>query len=190
MPDGLPDFKPETLVEWLSYLNLDEYLSRLNEQNYKNLSDIKQIVWEDLEEIGITRLGHQKRFMLGVKRLIDIDKGLFPLRISSMKSSLARWNSLENHQILPKYIDQHIPLISSSFFSLKRSSHYATLRKSHRPSMTIGSFRLPPPLSIQQSSNKNHSSMNSNRTRSLENLNVDGNQVGFTRVFFQSNPTE
>ena len=45
----------------------------LNEQNYRQLDDVMGIVWEDLEEIGITRLGHQKRFMLGVKRLIDID---------------------------------------------------------------------------------------------------------------------
>ena len=45
----------------------------LNEQNYRQLDDVLGIVWEDLEEIGITRLGHQKRFMLGVKRLIDID---------------------------------------------------------------------------------------------------------------------
>jgi hypothetical protein len=75
--DGLPDYKPDTLYDWLCYLRLDEYMSLLNKQNYKQLSDIINIAWEDLEDIGITCLGHQKRFMLGIKRLIDIDKGLY-----------------------------------------------------------------------------------------------------------------
>jgi hypothetical protein len=72
---------------------LHQYHALLNEQNYQQLSDIMDIAWEDLEDIGITRLGkrndrqcrmssssllgHQKRFMLGVKRLKDMKKGLF-----------------------------------------------------------------------------------------------------------------
>jgi len=49
----------------------------LNKQNYRQLSDIINLAWEDLEDIGISKLGHQKRFMLGVRRLNDIDKGLY-----------------------------------------------------------------------------------------------------------------
>jgi hypothetical protein len=41
------------------------------------------IAWEDLEDIGITRLGHQKRFMLGVKRLKDMKKGLYQANLNS-----------------------------------------------------------------------------------------------------------
>ena len=105
VPDGLPDYKPESLYDWLCCLHLDEYVLRLNRQNYRQLTDIINIAWEDLEEIGMTRLGHQKRFMLGVKRLSDIEKGLYPshqltrMQSSSrrsMKSNIARFNSREN----------------------------------------------------------------------------------------------
>jgi CASK-interacting protein len=74
LSDGLSDFNPSTLDDWLCHLRLEEYRDRLNEQNYRQLSDITSVAWEDLEDIGITRLGHQKRFMLGIKRLIAIDK--------------------------------------------------------------------------------------------------------------------
>ena len=57
LPDGLPDFKPNTLDDWLSYLRLSQYLPLLHKQNYKQLSDIMDIAWEDLEDIGIARLG-------------------------------------------------------------------------------------------------------------------------------------
>ena len=61
----------------------------LAKQNYKQLTDIQKIAWEDLEEIGITRLGHQKRFMLGVKRLLDIDKGLYQPNANKTKQMKA-----------------------------------------------------------------------------------------------------
>lgn len=83
LPDGLPDFKLDTLLDWLSYLRLNQYLTLLNEQNYKQLNDIIDIAWEDLEDIGITRLGHQKRLMLGVKRLKDMKKGLYQTNLNS-----------------------------------------------------------------------------------------------------------
>lgn len=57
LPDGLPDKKLDTLNDWLSGLRLSQYLPLLNEQNYEELSDIMDIAWEDLEDIGITRLG-------------------------------------------------------------------------------------------------------------------------------------
>lgn len=97
LPDNLPNFKPETLAEWLSYLNLDEYLARLEEQNYKNLDEIKDIVWEDLEDIGILLLGHQKRFMLAVKRLIEIDKGIY-----SSKMLTSQWHPSDNDEAFTK----------------------------------------------------------------------------------------
>lgn len=46
-----------------------------------------EIAWEDLEDIGITRLGHQKRFMLGLKRLKDMKKGLHPVTSNSPSQS-------------------------------------------------------------------------------------------------------
>mgnify|MGYP002423681567 CR=1 FL=1 len=93
LPDGLPDFKPETLNDWLTYLRLNQYLPLLNQQNYHEINDIMDIAWEDLEDIGITRLGHQKRFMLSVKRLKDMKKGLY-----QPNSNLSTIVSSPNHQ--------------------------------------------------------------------------------------------
>ena len=94
----------------MCYLRLDEYISLLNEQNYKQLSDIVNIAWEDLEDIGITRLGHQKRFMLGIKRLIDVEKGLYQTNPNKLYSSSSKQmkivrdcsNSLENKKFSQK----------------------------------------------------------------------------------------
>ncbi|CAF0792935.1 unnamed protein product [Adineta steineri] len=101
LPDGLPDFKPDTLYDWLCYLRLNQYLSLLNEQNYTQLSDIMDIAWDDLEDIGITRLGHQKRFMLGVKRLKDMKKGLYQVNQNSPLQSPTVVSSPNNHRLPP-----------------------------------------------------------------------------------------
>ncbi len=88
----------------MCYLRLEEYIPLLNKQNYRQLSDVLNIAWEDLEDIGITRLGHQKRFMLGIKRLIDIEKGLYQPNPNKkqMKLTIERCNSLENNQLNQK----------------------------------------------------------------------------------------
>ncbi|CAF2469000.1 unnamed protein product [Rotaria sp. Silwood2] len=99
LPDGLPDKKLDTLHDWLSCLRLNQYLPLLNEQNYKQLSDIMDIAWEDLEDIGITRLGHQKRFMLGIKRLKDIKKGLYQANTNSSSQSSTAVPSPNNHRL-------------------------------------------------------------------------------------------
>ncbi|CAF3904007.1 unnamed protein product [Rotaria sordida] len=102
LPDGLPDKKLDTLHDWLSCLRLNQYLSLLNEQNYRQLSDIMDIAWEDLEDIGITRLGHQKRFMLGIKRLKDIKKGLYQINTNSSSQSSTIVSSPNNHRLSSK----------------------------------------------------------------------------------------
>ena len=134
-------------------------MSLLNKQNYKQLLDIKNIAWEDLEDIGITRLGHQKRFMLGVKRLIDIDKGLYqpnPNKIS-IKSTT---------------IDENFrkPQISPNRHRIGSSGPY----------IPTSSFRLPPPLS------SSIISTSSTRTRSLENLNSDEEKIQYEPIVINS----
>ena len=47
-------------------------------------------------------LGHQKRFMLGIKRLNDIDKGLYQPNPNKIKSTVERCNFLENNEYLQK----------------------------------------------------------------------------------------
>ncbi|KAG8145420.1 hypothetical protein E2320_011956 [Naja naja] len=46
----------------------------LVENGYENIDFITDITWEDLQEIGIIKLGHQKKLMLAVKKLAEIQK--------------------------------------------------------------------------------------------------------------------
>ncbi|KAM4663076.1 caskin-2 [Discoglossus pictus] len=73
--DGLPLHTPADLWEWLSLLSLPEYHKQLSDNGYESLSTVTEITWEGLQEIGIHRLGHQKKLLLGVKRLLDLKRG-------------------------------------------------------------------------------------------------------------------
>ncbi|XP_053309350.1 caskin-2 [Spea bombifrons] len=73
--DGLPLHTPADLWEWLSLLGLPEYHKQLSDNGYETLSTVMELTWEGLQEIGIHRLGHQKKLLLGVKRLLDLQRG-------------------------------------------------------------------------------------------------------------------
>ncbi|MBN3306341.1 CSKI2 protein, partial [Amia calva] len=74
IPEWLPDYIPADLGEWLSAIGLPQYHKKLSENGYDSISIVRDITWEDLQEIGITKLGHQKKMMLAVKKLCDIQK--------------------------------------------------------------------------------------------------------------------
>ncbi|XP_076305649.1 uncharacterized protein LOC143222691 isoform X2 [Tachypleus tridentatus] len=74
--DGLPEYKPDTLLEWLQLLRLEEYYKTLYRQGYNTVDRVTELTWEDLEEIGIQKLGHQKKIMLAIKRVKDINSGI------------------------------------------------------------------------------------------------------------------
>ncbi|XP_028314774.1 caskin-1 isoform X2 [Gouania willdenowi] len=73
--DWLPDNKPANLADWLSHLGLSQYYQVLVQNGYENIDFISEISLEDLQEIGISKLGHQKKLMLGVKRLKQLQRG-------------------------------------------------------------------------------------------------------------------
>ncbi|XP_029602965.1 caskin-1-like, partial [Salmo trutta] len=73
--DWLPDHKPASLAEWLSAIGLNQYYQVLVQNGYDNIDFITEISWEDLKEIGITKLGHQKKIMLAVRRLGKLQRG-------------------------------------------------------------------------------------------------------------------
>ncbi|RXN02117.1 Caskin-1 [Acipenser ruthenus] len=72
--EWLPEHKPANLAEWLSVIGLGQYYQVLVHNGYENIDFITDITWEDLQEIGITKLGHQKKLMLAVKKLAEIQK--------------------------------------------------------------------------------------------------------------------
>ncbi|XP_029707061.1 caskin-1 isoform X2 [Takifugu rubripes] len=73
--DWLPDHKPANLADWLSHLGLSQYYQVLVQNGYENIDFISDISLEDLQEIGISKLGHQKKLMLGVRRLKELQRG-------------------------------------------------------------------------------------------------------------------
>ncbi|XP_050683527.1 caskin-2 isoform X3 [Leptidea sinapis] len=92
VPDNLPDFIPGSLEEWLRLLRLEEYGPALVTQGYRTVHDVTQLAWEDLEDMGIVRLGHQKKILLAIKRVKDIRAG---------KRSISSQGSLDFTRLQP-----------------------------------------------------------------------------------------
>lgn len=88
IPDWLPEYIPQDLGEWLSAIGLPQYHKKLSENGYDSINIVRDLTWEDLQEIGITKLGHQKKLMLAVKKLCDIHKAL--LQAESGQGTLRR----------------------------------------------------------------------------------------------------
>lgn len=64
-------------------LRLEEYGPALKSQGYVTVQDATQLAWEDLEDAGIVRLGHQKKFLLAIKRVKDIRTGKRSISLQS-----------------------------------------------------------------------------------------------------------
>ncbi|XP_026324924.1 caskin-2 isoform X3 [Hyposmocoma kahamanoa] len=92
VPDNLPDYIPGSLEEWLRLLRLEEYGPALVAQGYRTVHDVTQLAWEDLEDMGIVRLGHQKKILLAIKRVKDIRAG---------KRSISTQGSLDFTRLQP-----------------------------------------------------------------------------------------
>ena len=127
IPDGLPEFIPDTLEEWLSLLGLAEYSPSLRRQGYRTVEDVTQLTWEDLEDFGILRLGHQKKITLAIKRVKDILSGKFVASPTESPHGSCCYVTQEvvigqsvGHVTSPKDSAE-----LSTFHQFHRSSHYA-----------------------------------------------------------------
>ncbi|XP_053204010.1 caskin-1-like isoform X2 [Panonychus citri] len=76
IPDGLPSYVPKSLLEWLKLIHLEEYFEILCQQGYDSVDRAIELTWEDYEEIGIKKLGHQKKLSLAIKRIQDLNNGV------------------------------------------------------------------------------------------------------------------
>lgn len=54
------------MMEWLHMLGLEQYYNTLSQQGYDDLDKVTDITWEDLEEIGIQKLGQFTHSILTV----------------------------------------------------------------------------------------------------------------------------
>ena len=54
---------------------MGEYTNQLRNQGYFTVDDVVQISIEDLEDVGLYKLGHQKRLLLAIKRVKELKSG-------------------------------------------------------------------------------------------------------------------
>ncbi|KAK4468679.1 hypothetical protein MN116_007862 [Schistosoma mekongi] len=70
---------PASVHEWLVQLHLHQYWPKFNDQGLITFEQIIRITWDDLEEIGISKLGHQKKFITAIGLLnFSVSKQLYP----------------------------------------------------------------------------------------------------------------
>ncbi|NXJ04849.1 CSKI2 protein, partial [Odontophorus gujanensis] len=74
--EWLPNYIPSDLMDWLSAIGLPQYHKKLVNNGYDSITIVTDLTWEDLQEIGVNKLGHQKKIMLAVKKLRDLHKSL------------------------------------------------------------------------------------------------------------------
>lgn len=69
--DCIPKQTPTSLSHLLELLNLDQtdYYKQLCEQQIDTVEKLCLLTWEDFEELGITKLGHQKVLQIAIERL-------------------------------------------------------------------------------------------------------------------------
>lgn len=84
----------ESIEELLRLVHLEQYFRPINDQRlFKNLTDFANTLsWEDLEEIGVQKLGHQKKLMLVAKRLKEIKSQVITKDNNSKQQSLDNLN--------------------------------------------------------------------------------------------------
>ena len=75
LSDWLPRRMPESVEEMMHLLRLNQYTGTLLSQGYQSVKDVLSISIEDLEDIGFYMLGHQKRLLLGIKRVKELRTG-------------------------------------------------------------------------------------------------------------------
>ena len=76
--DWLPQQVPSSVEMMMHNLNLDQYIQPLLSQGYNSVKDVLAISIEDLEDVGFFMLGHQKRLLLGIKRIKELRSGKKP----------------------------------------------------------------------------------------------------------------
>uniref|UniRef100_A0ACB8EKL2 Caskin-2 n=1 Tax=Sphaerodactylus townsendi TaxID=933632 RepID=A0ACB8EKL2_9SAUR len=58
--EWLPNYIPDDLMEWLSAIGLPQYHKKLVSNGYDSISIVTDLTWEDLQEIGINKLGENR----------------------------------------------------------------------------------------------------------------------------------
>ncbi|XP_049276941.1 uncharacterized protein LOC125760642 [Anopheles funestus] len=148
LPDALPGYVPGSIDEWLRLLRLEEYVQPLLAQGYQTVHDVTQLTWEDLEDIGIVKLGHQKKILLAIKRVKDIISGkmmggsVAGLAAYGLSPTITRSPAGGGH-VRAHYDDMSIGLRSDS--SKQQHQHHLAVAGSYSTFLRQQSAPPPPP---------------------------------------------
>ncbi|GBM15870.1 Caskin-1 [Araneus ventricosus] len=142
--DGIPEYKPDSLLEWLQLLRLEEYFDTLCQQNYNTIDKVTDLTWEDLEDIGIQKLGHQKRLLLALKRIEDINHGRRPNLVPQTSTQFRSGGSSSGCSTFPR------PSTLSDVQPLQYPSQEIAI-STHRPKSSPSTDSIPEMKTFQQS---------------------------------------
>uniref|UniRef100_A0AC34GUU7 SAM domain-containing protein n=1 Tax=Panagrolaimus sp. ES5 TaxID=591445 RepID=A0AC34GUU7_9BILA len=69
--DGYPSYVPSSngIRDFLSAIGLSQYIELFESQKYNTIKDLEELSWEDLEDVGVKKLGHMKRLCIALKKL-------------------------------------------------------------------------------------------------------------------------
>lgn len=69
----LPRIKPDDVGSWLARLNLQEYEQNFIEGGFDDIDFLKDLDKNDLDMIDIKKKGHQKKILMAVQQLSDLE---------------------------------------------------------------------------------------------------------------------
>lgn len=120
--------KISSLEELLKLIHLEQYLSVLK-QLYKSFNEfLNTLSWEDLEDLGIKKLGHQKKLIFISKKIRQLQKCVDNKQESSSTSLTKSLENLNFRNQMDRLKQQPpLPPRVSSIFVPKENSSYATL---------------------------------------------------------------
>ncbi|KRY92947.1 Caskin-2 [Trichinella pseudospiralis] len=78
--------------QWLDELGLSDYKAAFELQGCHTVDDVFVLSWEDLEDMGVEKLGHLKRLLAACKKLKDTKSG----RRTMSSDEVCRYSELSN----------------------------------------------------------------------------------------------
>nr|CAB3227749.1 caskin-1-like [Phallusia mammillata] len=144
---------PNTVDEWLSSIGLLDYMPIFKKHGILSIERLTQTSWEDLQDLKINKLGHQKKITIAIKELLHLLQSV-TVRTSTSPVSQPQNTSavLSSPSESSLSTDKQVQ-VSRKMSNLKPSSGYAppvSVKPGTKPKpKTMASFHENPGLSLE-----------------------------------------
>ncbi|XP_076812650.1 uncharacterized protein LOC143459394 [Clavelina lepadiformis] len=136
---------PRSVAEWLAEAGLPEYIGVFEASRVNSIQKLMETTWEDLQEMRIEKLGHQKKLLLGITELNQT------YQLYTDRSGYKQQRSKEQSTSIPHH--QGLRVLPTEGFQqpLLKKPQVQT-----KPKKAFASFKESPGLSLelQQALNK------------------------------------